>query len=86
MAQLTAQAEARLSTAQEQWESETEIKTRAAVESYESLLARTEKERDEARQSAAEGARHVQILEKKLTEASSFLSGWRNGKSVVGAA
>ena len=32
---------------------------------------------------AAEGARHVQQLEKKLTEASTFLNGWRNGKSLV---
>jgi ribosome modulation factor len=26
----------------------------------------------------------VQNLEKKLTEASSFLNGWRNGKNLVG--
>jgi hypothetical protein len=47
--------------------------------------ARTEKERDEARQSANEVANQAQSLEKKLNEASSFLNTWRNGKSLVGA-
>jgi hypothetical protein len=46
-------------------------------------LARTEKERDEARQSASEAARKAQDLEKKLTEASSFLNGWKNGNNVL---
>jgi len=43
-------------------------------------LVRTEKERDEANQSASDSARHMQNLEKKLTEASSFLNGWKNAK------
>ncbi|HEY3854155.1 MAG TPA: hypothetical protein VGO67_07180 [Verrucomicrobiae bacterium] len=83
VAQLTAQSEARFNAAQSQWEAESEKKVRTAAEPYKSLLTRAEKERDEARQVAAEGARHVQQLEKKLTEASTFLNGWRNGKSLV---
>jgi hypothetical protein len=81
--QLNAQAEARLSAAQAQWEVEADKKTRAAIEPLKALLARTEKERDEARQSAVENAGHVETLEKRLTEASSFLNTWRNGKKVV---
>jgi hypothetical protein len=85
IAQLTAQAEARLSAAQAQWDTESEKRTRTAIEPFKALLARAEKERDEARQTAAESAHQVQVLEKKLTEASSFLSGWRNGKNLVGS-
>jgi hypothetical protein len=82
VAQIAAQADARHSAARVQWETETEIRTRAAVEPVKDLLVRTERERDEARQSVAEGARQVQDLEKKLTEASSFLKPWRNGRNV----
>jgi len=67
--------------AQAQWQTESEKKTSAAVEPFKILLARAEKERDEAKQSATEATRHVQHLEEKLTEASSFLSAWRNGKT-----
>ncbi len=84
--QLTAQMEARHTAAHAQWVSETEMKTRSAIEPFKSLLARTEKERDEAIQAATEGAHQVQNLEKKLNEASSFLNGWRNGKKLFGAA
>jgi hypothetical protein len=80
VAQVAAQAEARQLAAQAQWETEAERKTLAALEPYKALLARAERERDEARQTAAAGARHVQHLEEKLTEASSFLSSWRSGK------
>ena len=66
--------------AQAQWEAKAEKKARAAIEPFKLLLARAEKERDDARYSAAEGIRHVNNLEKKLTEASSFLNGLRNGK------
>jgi len=51
----------------------------AAIEPYKEQLARAEQERDAARQNATESARHVQDMEKKLAEASSFLNGWRNG-------
>jgi len=50
----------------------------AAVEPYKQMAARAENERDAARQSAAESARQVQNLEKKLKEASSFLNDWKN--------
>ena len=80
VAQLTAQAETHQMAAQAQWGTESEKKTRAAIEPFKALLARTEKERDEARQSAARAVSQVQDLEKKLTEASSFLSGWKNGE------
>ncbi|HEV7924308.1 MAG TPA: hypothetical protein VGR14_03075 [Verrucomicrobiae bacterium] len=85
VAQITAQLEARQKAAQSQWETETEKKTRNAVEPFKALLVRTEKERDEALHIASESARQVQSLEKKLTEASTFLNGWRNGKNLVGA-
>jgi hypothetical protein len=84
-AQLATQAEGRQMAAQALWDAESEKKTRAAIEPFKALLARIEKERDEAKQTAFESARHVQSLEKKLTEASSFLNGWRNGKNLVGA-
>jgi hypothetical protein len=82
-AQLAAQAEAHQIAAQE-WKTELEI-MRGNIEPYQALLARTEKERDEARKSADETALQAQELEKKLSEASSFLSGWKNGKNPVAA-
>ncbi len=82
VAQLTAQAEAH-KAAQAQWETESAEKTRATIEHFKALLVRTEKERDEAKEFASEGFRQVQTLEKKLTEASSFLNGWKNGKHLV---
>jgi hypothetical protein len=56
----------------------------AALEPFKEQLARAERERDEARQTASESTRHVEAMEKKLNEASSFLTGWRNGKKPVG--
>jgi hypothetical protein len=85
IAQMTAQAEAHLMAARAQWEMESEKKARAAIEPFKGLLARTEMERDEAREAASESIRQVQNLEKKLTEVSSFLNSWRNGKHLVGA-
>jgi hypothetical protein len=83
-AQLSAQAEAQRLTAQAKWEAESEMKLRAAIEPFKALLVRAEKERDEAKQAFSESAHQVQQMEKKLTEASSFLNAWRNGKSAVG--
>ncbi|MBP9901792.1 MAG: hypothetical protein IT579_22495 [Verrucomicrobia subdivision 3 bacterium] len=83
LVQLTAQAEAHQLAAR-QWETELET-MRSHLEPFSALLARTEKERDEARQAASEGARQVQELEKKLMGASSLLTGWKNGKSSVTA-
>jgi hypothetical protein len=57
----------------------------AAIEPFKEQLARAEKERDEARQIANESTRHVETMEKKFAEASSFLTGWKNGKRSVGA-
>src|SRR5262249_37616918 len=79
-AQLAAQGEARFMAAQAQWETESEKKLRAAAEPLKLQLTNTERERDEARLAAAETARDVQNLEQKLTEASTYLSAWRNGK------
>ncbi len=84
VAELSAEAEARQLAAKVEWETEFQTKTRAAIEPLKLQLARIERERDEAAQSASESARQLQNLEKKLTEASSFLNGWRNGKHVVG--
>ena len=72
--------------AQAQWEADSEKKIRAAIEPLKALLARAEQERDEARESASAGTRQVQHLETKLTEVSSFLNTWRNGKTVSGPA
>jgi hypothetical protein len=55
------------------------------MESFRALLTRTEMERDEARQSALEGVRRVETLEKKLTEASSFFNSWRSGSNLTAA-
>ena len=79
VAKLTAQAEAHQMAAQEL---QTELETMSAtIEPLKAQLVCAEKERDEAMQSASEGARQVQDLEEKLIEASSLLSGWNNGKN-----
>lgn len=83
VAELTAQAEARYQAAQEQWEQESEQKLNAVVTPFRSQLARTEQEREAARQSAAVAISQVQDMEKKLSEASSFLNGWKNGKHLT---
>jgi len=83
LAQLTAQTEGNQMAAQH-WKTELET-MRRNIEPLNALLVRTEKERDEARQSASEGVRHVQDLEKKLMDASSLLTGWKNGKNSVAA-
>ena len=49
----------------------------AAIQPLKEMAARAESERDEARQAATELTRQVQTLERKLKEASSFLSGWK---------
>ncbi len=72
-------AEARRTALESQWEKESDRKVRAALEPLQAQVSRAEKERDEARQSSIESARRVENLEKKLTEASVFLNGWRNG-------
>ncbi|HZV34955.1 MAG TPA: hypothetical protein VFB72_10315 [Verrucomicrobiae bacterium] len=64
------------------WEAEAEAKTFQAMESFRALLTRTEMERDEARQGAMEANRRMENLQKKLSEASSFFSSWRNGNNV----
>jgi hypothetical protein len=79
---LMAQAEAR-QLAEKEWETELET-TRSAIEPLKGLLVRTEQERDEAKQSAAENARQVQELKRKLMEVSSLLNGWKNGRQLVG--
>ena len=79
VAQLTAQAESH-QMAEKQWETELEI-MRSNIEPFNALLSRMEKERDQARQSASEGVRQVQDMEKKLMEASSMLTGWKSGKN-----
>lgn len=83
IAHMAAQAEA-YQTAAEELETELEI-TRGAIDPIKALLARTEKEREEARQSAAESVRQTQDMEKKLSEASSLLTGWKNVKNVAPA-
>jgi hypothetical protein len=83
IAQMSAQATTYQAAAQE-LETELEI-TRGAIDPFKALLARTEKERDEARQSASESIRHVQDLEKKLMDASSLLTGWKPGKNLAPA-
>ncbi|HTD68183.1 MAG TPA: hypothetical protein VK846_16785 [Candidatus Limnocylindria bacterium] len=81
--QLTEQVEVH-QMAEKQWETELEI-TRGHIEPIKALLARAEKDRDEAVQSASESIRQAQDMEKKLTEASSLLTGWKNGKGSAGS-
>ena len=81
-AQLAAQAEAH-QAAQMQWETESKEKTRATIEQFKALQDRTEKDRDEAQALANERLRQVQHLEKKLTDVSMFLNGWKNGNHLV---
>jgi len=85
-AQLAEQAEAH-QTARVQWETEVEHRSRSTTDHFKALLDRTEKERDEAKEFAADGYRQVKKLEKKLSEASAFLNGLQNGngKHVVGS-
>jgi hypothetical protein len=77
LSQLNAQTETH-KQAQHQWEAEFELMSRN-LEPLNELLARTEQERDEARQAAAESIHKVEEMEKKLTDASSVLTGWKNG-------
>jgi len=86
--QLATQAEARMSNAHAQWLAEAEKKIQATLEPMKAMLLRVEKERDEALQTASDSVRHVQQLEKKLSDASTFLSGWTgnghsNGKTLI---
>ncbi len=83
LAQITTQSEAHRA-AQKEWDTELEL-VRSSVESLKANVARVEQERDDTRRSASESVRHVQDLEKKLMEASSFLTGWKNGKEIVGS-
>ncbi|MFO1514578.1 MAG: hypothetical protein U1F83_16990 [Verrucomicrobiota bacterium] len=84
LAQLSAQTETH-KQAQHQWETEFHL-LRRNIEPLNELLKRTEQERDEAKQSATEHFIKVQDMEKKLTEASSVLTGWKNGNGKSPAA
>ncbi len=77
MAQMTAQAETHEAT-RLQWERDSAEHTRT-TEHFKALLDRTEKERDDAKEFAADGFRQVKNLEKKLADASAFLNGLKNG-------
>lgn len=79
-----AQAEAGLRELEAHLRKEMQQKDEAA-QAFRAQLSRTEKERDDAKQSASVAISQMQDLEKKLTEASSFLSGWKNGKNLVAA-
>jgi uncharacterized membrane protein YqiK len=80
--QLSAQAESHRA-AQAQWETESKEKIRTTTEHFKALQDRIEKECEDAKAVASERLRRVQNLEKKLTEASLFLNGWKNGKHLV---
>ena len=73
-AQLAALAESHKNS-ELKWETEMQS-LRANAEAQ---LARTEKERDEARKTASESVRQVQSLEEKLTEVSALFTGWKGG-------
>jgi hypothetical protein len=81
VAQLAAQKESH-DSAKKEWQTELE-KTRMTIEPLRTLLARAEKERDEAVQTASESHRQVQDIRKKSMEAFSMLNGWRNGDHVT---
>lgn len=69
--------------AEKEWAKELTM-TRNSIEPLKVLLARTEKERDEARQAASEGIRQVQDLKKKTLEATSLLKSWENLDHMAG--
>ncbi len=77
--QLSAQAEFQRLSQQARWEQDTEIRVRSVIDPVKEELARVQKERDAALETSITEARRVEHLEKKLTEASSFLNGWKNG-------
>lgn len=83
VAKLVVQAESHQAS-EKQWATELEM-ARAAIEPLKAQLSRAEREREEARHSAAESARHVQELKNKLIEVSSLLNGWKNGRQLVGS-
>lgn len=84
LAQMNAQLAAH-KEAQQQWETQFTLLQRD-IEPLHHRLAHVEKERDEARQHAADSVLKVQAMEKKLTDASSLLTDWKNGngKHVIG--
>ena len=61
--------------AERKWDSELQ----AVRSNAEAQLARTEKERDEARKTASDGVRQVQSLEEKLLEFSTLFASWKGG-------
>jgi hypothetical protein len=77
IAKLNSQIEAQ-KIAEREWQNQLDV-TRSNIEPLRTLLVRTEKERDEARQAASESARQVENWETKFVEASSVLNNWRNG-------
>lgn len=79
LAQMNTQIAAHKQT-QQQWETQFTLLKRD-IEPLNTRLAHTEKERDEARQHAADSILKVQAMEKKLTDASSFLTDWKNGNN-----
>ena len=83
LAQLSTQTETH-KLARLQWETEFTL-LRRDIEPLNERLVRTEQERDEAKQFATEHLLRVQDMEKKFTEASSVLTGWKksNGKGSV---
>jgi hypothetical protein len=83
VAQFTAQTQASQLAAREEWNKESESKIQAATVALKTQLTHTEKERDEAKMAAFAALGQVQDMEKKLTEASSFLNGWKNGKHLA---
>ena len=80
-AQMTAQAEAH-EAMRAQWEMDSEEQTRA-IEQLKALVERAEKERDDAKEFAADGFTQVKNLEKKLREASAFLNSSKNGEHLI---
>jgi hypothetical protein len=84
IAQLNAQAEARHQAARQEWEQEAEKKIFTAVSPFKLSLARAEQERDETKHFALTAQNRVRELEKKLSDASAFLTGWKNGHGIDG--
>ena len=82
--QLAAQADARLKTERQEWEQESEKKIFTAISPFKLSLARVEQERDETKHFALTAQNRVQELEKKLSDASAFLNGWKNGHNSDG--
>ena len=81
--QSNAQAEAAHQAARQEWEQEVEKKVFTAVSPFKLSLARAEQEREETKHFAMTAQNRVRELEKKLSDASAFLTAGRTATGIL---